>query len=107
ADQLPVLLGRTAADDQQSLRVGVLELLEMAQSSVEAVVGVLTDRAGVDEDNIGGFHIVGGSHAVELEQPGDALGVVLVHLTAESPDQVSLSGSARVAARRVAPPRRG
>ena len=81
-DQLTVLLGEAAAD--RDLQVGTLRLqrLEPPEVAVELVVGVLADAAGVEHDDVGRLEIVGGLHAVGREQPGDALGVVLVHLAA-------------------------
>src|SRR5690606_40557429 len=78
----------------------------MAQRPVETVVGVLPDRAGVDEDHIRVVERFGADHAVELEQPGDSLRVVLVHLAAKSADQIALPGPRRLATRWVAPGRR-
>ena len=47
---------------------------------VELVVGVLTDAARVEHDDVGRLEIVGRLHAVGDEQARDPLGVVLVHL---------------------------
>ncbi len=82
-DELAVLLGQAPA--HRDLQVGALLLqrLEPPQLAVELVVGVLTDAARVEHDDIGRLDVVGGLHALGREQPGDALGVVLVHLTAE------------------------
>ncbi len=82
-DELAVLLGQAPA--HRDLQVGTLLLqrLQAAEVAVELVVGVLTDAARVEHDDVGRLDVVGGLHALGREQPGDALGVVLVHLTAE------------------------
>ncbi len=53
---------------------------KVAEVAVELVVGVLPDAAGVEHDHVGVVEPVGGLHAVGLEQPGEPLRVVLVHL---------------------------
>ena len=82
-DELAVLLGQAPA--HRDLQVGALLLqrLEPPELAVELVVGVLTDAARVEHDDVGRLDVVGGLHALGREQPGDALGVVLVHLAAE------------------------
>ena len=62
------------------------EGLEVAEMSVELVVGVLPDAAGVEHDDVGRLEVGGGHQAVGDQQPGQALGVVLVHLAAEGAD---------------------
>ena len=90
ADEIAILLGEAAADHDLQVRARVLERLEVTERAVELVVGVLADAAGVEHHDIGVVDRVGRRHAVGLEQPGDALGVVLVHLTPEGADQVPL-----------------
>ena len=79
-DQLAVLLGQAPAD--RDLEVGPvgLERFEPPEVAVELVVGVLADAAGVEHHDVGRLEVVGRLHALGREQPGDALGVVLVHL---------------------------
>ena len=55
---------------------------------VELVVGVLTDAASVEHHHIGIVGRVGAAHPVGLQQTGDALGVVLVHLAPECAQEV-------------------
>ena len=78
-----VLLREAAAD--RDLQVGpfVLQRLEVTEMPVQLVVGVLTDAARVEDDDVGGREIVGRLHALGREQARDAFGVVLVHLAAE------------------------
>ena len=60
-----------------------------ARVAVEAVVGVLPDGAGVEHDDLGLGGILGGNHPAGLEQPGDPLGIVFVHLAPEGAKEVS------------------
>ena len=77
--------------------------LQVAELAVELVVGVLPDAAGVEHDDVG-VVLRGGRHqAVGLEQPGDALGVVLVHLAPVGADGVGPGGHGR----KATGPRRG
>ena len=50
-------------------------------------LGVLADGAGVDDDKAGVLHGVGARAAGGEELPGHLLGVALVHLAAEGPDE--------------------
>ena len=80
AHELAVLLGEAAADRDLQVGPRVLQRLQSAEVAVELVVGVLADAARVEHDDVGGVEVVGRLHAVGREQPGDPLGVVLVHL---------------------------
>ncbi len=64
----------------------------MAEVAVQLVVGVLANAARVQHDHVGLGLGRGGDHPVGLEQPGDALGVVLVHLAAERAHEVATGG---------------
>ena len=89
ADAVLVLLGQAAGDHDLHAGLAVLHRLEVAEGAVELVVGVLPDAAGVEDDDVGLVEVGGGLHAVGLEQPGDPLRVVLVHLAPEGADQVA------------------
>ena len=65
--------------------------LEVTEGPVELVVGILTDAAGVEDDHVGIGDVVDAVHPVGLEQAGDPLRVVLVHLTAVRLDDVGLA----------------
>jgi hypothetical protein len=66
-----------------------LQQTKLAELREHLVLGLLADRAGVDEDQVG-FGLVGGQlPALFPEQAGDPLRVVLVHLAAVC-DQVQL-----------------
>jgi hypothetical protein len=79
-------LGPAAADADDPLRVVLLERLGLVEVGDEALVGLLADRAGVEEDEVG--LVAGGGLAVaeRLEHALHALRVVLVHLAAEGGD---------------------
>ena len=57
--------------------------------AVQLVVGVLPDAARVQHDDVSVGEIAGGDQTVGLEETGDALGIVLVHLAAERPHDVA------------------
>ena len=85
---LPVLLGQAAADGNLEPGLGVHQLLEAAQRPVEPLVGVLPDAARVEHDHIRLLHGGGGRQPIGHEQPGEPLGVVLVHLAPEGTDEI-------------------
>ena len=64
----------------------VLDRPQLAEVAVELVVGVLAHGAGVEDDDVGDVRPLGRGQAGEvdvagrLEQPGESLGVVDVHL---------------------------
>ena len=69
---------------------GGLHRAQVAEVAVEPVVGVLPDRAGVEDDDVGGLVGVGRADvAGRLEQPGHPLGVVHVHLAPVGADGVA------------------
>ena len=62
---------------------GCLDRRQVAQVAVELVVGVLADRAGVEDDDVRRL-VAGRPHVARgLEQAREPLGVVDVHLAAE------------------------
>ena len=88
-DQVAVLLGEASADDDAQPGPLILDRLQLPEIAVEPVVGVLPDAAGVDEHHVGIVDVRRGHHPVDLEQAGDPLGVVLVHLAAEGAHQIA------------------
>ena len=66
---------------------------QVAEVAVELVVRVLPDRAGVEHHDIGLLVASGTNVPMGLQQPGDPLGVVHVHLAAVGPDLVGAPGS--------------
>jgi len=83
-DRLAVLLGQAAADRDLQAVLGLLA--QVAEVAVEAVVGVLAHRAGVEDDDV--RLTVRPDVPCGLQQPGQALGVVDVHLAAVRADLV-------------------
>jgi hypothetical protein len=79
-DGAAVLLRQAAADRDLHVRVGRLRRVQVAEVAVQPVVGVLAHRAGVEHDEIRGAVRVGSHVAGALEQAGEPLGVVDVHL---------------------------
>ncbi len=92
-----VFLRHAATDGDLHPRVAGLRPFQAPQIAPEAFVGVLANRAGVDDDDIGLFRNVGRRHAVGVEQTTDAFGVVLVHLATERAYEVCLPGTLRLA----------
>ena len=87
-----------AADGDDRVRVPLLQHLRVAHVRGEALVGLLADRARVEDEHVG--LLAGGrlAEADRLERPLDALRVVRVHLAAERRDEVPAHGAAIVAA---------
>ena len=114
-DGLAVLLGHAAADGDLQVGVGGLGRAQLAEVAVELVVGVLAHGAGVEDDDVGDVRTLRGGDAREvdvaggLEQPGEALGVVDVHLAPVGAHVVGLRfthGCTRVMPGLTRPPRR-
>jgi hypothetical protein len=78
------------APPDRDLHAGVLrlDLLELTEGPVEAVVGVLPHRTGVEDDDVGGRAAGGGDVPGILQETGEALGIVDVHLAPEGADLV-------------------
>ena len=62
---------------------------QLAEVAVEPVVGVLAHRAGVEHDDVGRLALRRAPVARVLEQAGQPLGVVHVHLAPEGADLVA------------------
>src|SRR5205823_15009422 len=89
-DEVTILLCQAAGDGDLHLGAVALEGLDLTEMAVELVVGVIADAARVQDDDVGLLHIVGGLHALAIEQTSDPLRVVRVHLAAERADDVAL-----------------
>ena len=63
---------------------------KLAELREDLVLGLLADRAGVDQDHVGLALVVGELVLTLAKQAGDPLGVVLVHLAAVR-DEVELA----------------
>ena len=79
-----------AADHDPLLRVALLGRARLHQVRHESLVGLLTDRAGVEHQHVGLALIPRFSHSQRLQQALDPLGIVHVHLAAEGLDVVAL-----------------
>ncbi len=87
-DAVAILLGQTAPDGNLHVRVGLLARGEVADVAVELVVGVLPDRAGVEHHHVGVGPLRCAQVAGFLQQAGETLGVVHVHLAAIRADLI-------------------
>ena len=96
-DDLLVLLGCATSNNDAQVGVSLLLGFERSEVAVETLVGVLSNGAGVDNHNVGVARIVGADHPVGLEQAGDPLGVVFVHLAPERANEVRLAAPPRIA----------
>ena len=97
-DLAAVLLREAAADGDLHAGVGVLDRPEVAEVAVEPVVGVLAHRAGVEDDDVGVAALGRGGVAGLLEEAGEALGVVHVHLAPVRAHAVGARRGSRMAA---------
>ena len=86
--RVAVLLGQATADGDLHVRIGLLARRQVAEVAVELVVGVLPDRAGVEHDDVGVGTVGGAPVSGGLQQPGQPLGVVHVHLAAVGADLI-------------------
>ena len=88
-DPLALRLGVAAADGDHAVGISPLARRRVAEVRGELRVGLLADRAGVEDDDVG---VVGARRLAEpelLEQALDPLRVVSVHLAAEGGDVVA------------------
>ena len=85
-DRRAFLAGHAAADaDQHAL---LLEVLDAAEVGEHLLLRLLAHRAGVEEDEVGLVHVLGGLVALGgVEHVGHLVRVVLVHLAAEGFDK--------------------
>ena len=86
--RVAVLLGQATADGDLHVRIGLLTRRQVAEVAVELVVGVLADRARVENHDVGVGAVGGAPVSRGLQQPGQPLGVVHVHLAAIGADLV-------------------
>lgn len=79
-DGLAFLLGDTAADADDEVRICVFEFTEPTEEAVDFVLGIVADGAGVDDDERGVVRGFGEGIAVRFEHALHFKAVVLVHL---------------------------
>ena len=89
---LPFLLSDTAGHHQGQRRVVALAPGLTTQVAVHLLFGVIANRAGVVEHQIGLVFAVAGAVTHGLQNAGHPLGIGLVHLAAEGGDPVGPSG---------------
>ena len=77
-----LLLGHAAADTDHQARVLLLELFQRADIAENALLGVLTHGAGVEQDQVGVLRLVAQTVANIHQHTLDALAVVDVLLAA-------------------------
>ena len=88
SNDVAVLLGQTASHHDLTTVTFGLPRLQMAERSVEFVVGVLADAAGIEHDHVSVGFVGDGYEPVCIEQARDPFGVVLVHLAPEGAHDV-------------------
>jgi hypothetical protein len=91
-DPVSLRLRVAAADCDHALGIGSLEGGRLREVRGEALVGLLADRARVEDDDVGFVLRDRLAEAERLEQALDPLGVVGIHLTPECRDVVALHG---------------
>jgi hypothetical protein len=95
-----VLLGEAPGDGDLHAGPRPLQRLQLTEVAVQLVVGVLPDAARVEDDHVGAVDVGHLRQPVGLEQAGDALGVVHVHLAPVGAHGVGASRSAAPGLRR-------
>ncbi len=97
-DLAAVLLRQTSADGDLHARPPGLLRGEHAEISVELVVGVLPDRAGVEHHDVGErIPVRRRLQTGLLQQPGEPLRIVHIHLAAVGADPVGPGGADGIA----------
>src|SRR5205085_12515844 len=95
------LLRDAAADADRQVTLA-LHLAEAAEAGEDFVLRLFADRAGVQQDEIGGRLIFDALVAAQFEIAGQALAVEIVHLTAPGFDEKSFGHGFRSALASVA-----
>src|SRR2546421_221299 len=98
-DSLALRLGIAAAHGDHRLGPSALERGGVAEMRGQPLVGLLPDRAGVEDDDVGLLLRLRLAQAQVFEQSLDALRVMGIHLAAEGRDEVAPHGRAVYAAR--------
>ena len=103
--RVAVLLRQASTDGDLHVGVGLLARNEVADVSVQLVVGVLPHRAGVEHDDVGVDSVGGPLISGRVEQAGEPLGVVDVHLAAVRADLIGATLDAGIGAVQPSPAR--
>ena len=77
-----VVLRHASEQPQPQFGTGVLEPRKVAQAPQHPFLGMLANRAGVEQDDVGVFGTAGGGVAGAAQHPADQLGVGDIHLAA-------------------------
>ena len=85
---VPVLLRQATAHGDLQVRPLLLQGPQLTEVAIKPVVGVFPYAAGVENYDVSVLDAVRHHHPFGFEQAGQALGIVLVHLAAESAHQV-------------------
>src|SRR5262249_36921686 len=85
-DLLLVLLGHAAQNADDLRRVPLLVGAQTAERAVDLLLGVLADRAGVEEDHVGVAGVVNQLIPLAAQAPHHQLAVEHVHLAADRLD---------------------
>ena len=88
-DGVAIFLRQATAHDDFHIGAFFFDVLEATEMPVELVIGVLTDAAGVEHHDVGGFIRLGKNQPIGFEEPSDTFGIVLVHLTPIGADGVA------------------
>ena len=83
-----ILLCQTSADGDLHIRVGLFARHQMADIAVELVVGVLPHRTGVEHNYVGVGAVGGATVTGGVQQTGESLRVVDVHLAPVGADLI-------------------
>jgi hypothetical protein len=86
-DRIPLLLGDAAPHTERPPRRRCLPLPEHPEVAVEPMLGLLADRAGVDQKELRQVRVPDLDVAMVIEEVRDLLGVVGVHLAAVAADE--------------------
>ena len=81
--QVLVLLGGAPSNGDAHAWAALLCRFQQTEVAVQLLVGVVADRARVENDQIGVLGAIDPGHTVGVEEPGDPLRIVVVHLAAE------------------------
>ena len=75
-----IFLGQAARDHDLTTFARVFPTLEHSEIAVQLIVGVFTNTARIQHNDIGVVLVFNGPQTVGVEQTGDSLRIVVVHL---------------------------
>ena len=87
-DGIALLAGDAAADADHQVRVELLQVADPAEVVEHLLLRLLAHRAGVEQDDVGLFRLVGPDDAFGgVEHVGHLVRIVLIHLAPEGADE--------------------